>query len=497
MMNKALFSLLRHSSRQPGLSVVLFLISLLISLLSGALLFNTSLIGSLSSLIIQIGLDPLRAQLIAALIMMMVACLIGATLGRQRMGAIIGGGIVFCFGYLAGFIGLEQQPTRDPGGNLEPLDVGALIHTSFSMLALALLCAFIGAVVGVALGEILLDPPYRLLKLAWQRFVHSSAKPSSLSKAGTEQYISQLTTFAGMLRPWLGVAVMIVLLVLAGGSGRLFLYSPDIGLHTVPALHATSGLPVHGTIVQDSVVSHALGGQRRPFLVYLPPSFNTPQGRAKRYPTLYLLHGLPGTAIDWFAAGKAGQSADTLIAQGKIPELILILPDGNGRSGQTSEWGNSRDGRQLMETFVAVDLVQYVDQKYRTIPAAAYRGIGGLSMGGFGAMNIALHHPAVFGYVIALGGYYRAEGSIWGKKPAYIQANSPIDVLPGDKQAWKLHIYLGAATKDQPYLTDTMEFVQALKHLHIPYQLDMQKGYHEWKMWQEQLYHALLWLKWG
>ena len=109
-----------------------------------------------------------------------------------------------------------------------------------------------------------------------------------------------------------------------------------------------------------------------------------------------------------------------------------------------------------METFVATELVHYVDSKYRTIAEPAYRGIGGLSMGGFGAMNIAVHHPDVFGFVISLGGYYMAEGSVWGNNAASIGANSPQDTLPANRSAWNLHIFLGAATKDQPYYADTM-----------------------------------------
>ncbi len=493
-MNRAIFTSLRRSLLERRLPIILFLIAFFVSLLGGVLLFNGSLLGGLIALLVDVGLDLLRAQLIAALFMTAGAALVGAVFGRQRIGAIVGGGIVFWFGYLVGFIQLEQQPVRDPGGNLEPLDAGALIHTSVTMMALALLSAFVGAAVGVALSEVLLDPPYRLLKFAWQR---SRRVSSPVFKKTAEQGATRSETVVETLRSWLGVAMMVVLLVLAGGSGELFLYSPDIGLHTFPALHSKSGVPAHGTIVQDSVVSPALSGQKRPFLIYLPPSYNTAQGRTRRYPTLYLLHGSPGGEWDWFSAGKADQSADTLLAQGKIPELIMILPDGNGRPGQTSEWGNSGDGRQLMETYVAVDLVRYIDAKYRTIAEPAYRGMGGLSMGGFGAMNIALHHPDVFGFVISLGGYYRAEGSVWGKNTAYIRTNSPIDVLPDDKAAWKLHMYIGAATKDQPYYTDALQFVQELKGLHILYRLDIQNGYHSWKVWQVQLYNALLWLKWG
>ncbi len=258
---------------------------------------------------------------------------------------------------------------------------------------------------------------------------------------------------------------MIAFIVLASSASELFIFSPDIGLHMEPVIHnvhdkvrgPTYSIPTQGIIVQDELVSPALGGQKRPFLVYLPPSYNTPTGRTKRYSTLYLLHGSPGNDSDWFTGGKADQSADTLISLGKIPELILILPDGNGRPGQTSEWGNAFDHHQNIETYIAVDLVKYVDANYRTIADAEHRGIGGLSMGGFGAINIALHHPNIFGTVISLGGYYRAEGSIWGRNAAYIRMNSPIDVLPTDKSAWRLHLYIGAATKDQPYYTDARQ----------------------------------------
>jgi len=56
-------------------------------------------------------------------------------------------------------------------------------------------------------------------------------------------------------------------------------------------------------------------------------------------------------------------------------------------------------------------------------------------MGGFGALNIVVHHPEIFGTVISLGGYYHAEGSIWGNNAAYIQQNSPADVFPSRKLA--------------------------------------------------------------
>lgn len=493
-MNAFLPSSLKKYLPKYGLLLFHVLFPALVSLLVGSLLFSAPVMGNLVTILIAFGLDPLRAQFIAALIMAAGIALMGSVWNRRKAGAIIGAGVVFSFAYLVGFVQLEMHPVRDPAGALEPLNVAALVHTCLLIEALALLCAFIGAAVGVALNGVVLTPFYHLVRLIWQRTMQrSDAAVLSKKEAAEPRGSAALNEVLS----WLAASVMILLIVLASGSASLFLYSPDIDLHVPPPVPTNNGLPAHGTTVEESMVSPALGGQKRSFLVYLPPSYDTPQGQAKRYPTLYLLHGAPGRDVDWFAAGNANQSADLLIARQKISELILIVPDGNGRPGEPSEWGNSFDGRQNMETFVAVDLVHYVDAKYRTIAEPAYRGIGGLSMGGFGAMNIAVHHPDVFGSAISLGGYYTAEGSVWGNNAAYIRANSPQDTLPANRQAWNLHIFLGAATKDQPYYADTMRFAQVLQHLHISYHLDIEAGYHSWRVWQAQFYRALLWLHWG
>ncbi|HLZ80180.1 MAG TPA: alpha/beta hydrolase-fold protein [Ktedonobacteraceae bacterium] len=493
-MNVSLPSSLKKYLPRYGTLMFHILFPLLVSLLFGSLLFSASVIGNLVTVLIAFGLDPLRAQFVAALIIVAGSAFTGAVWNQRKAGAIIGAAIVFSLTYLGGFVQLEMQPVRDSAGTLESLNAAALVHTCMLIEALALLCAFTGAAVGVALGGVLLAPFYHLAYVIWRRLMQRS-NAETFPKKETEEL--RPSSFLNDLLSWLAASIMILLIVLASGSEGLFLYSPDIGLHVSAPVPANNGLPAHGSIVEDSVVSPALGGQKRSFFVYLPPSYDTPQGRAERYPTLYLLHGSPGRDVDWFAAGNANQSADMLIAQKKITEPILILPDGNGRPGETSEWGNSFDGRQNIETFVAVDLVHYVDSQYRTIPEPAFRGIGGLSMGGFGAMNIAVHHPDVFGFVISLGGYYTAEGSVWGNNAASIQTNSPQDSLPATRQAWNLHIFLGAATKDQPYYADTMRFTQMLQRLHIPYHLDVETGYHSWRIWQVQFFHALLWLHWG
>ncbi len=462
------------------------LIGLGIALLVALFFFSPLVLAALTTPIAAVGLDPLTTRLISALFLIASAALTSAMVSRQRLGAAIGAGVTYSLSYVVPFLHQELLPHYDPGGHLEAFNASALVHTISVLLASGLLCAYLGATLGIALGEVLLDPIWQLAQLIWHTRLRSN-QARKQSAAGEK--VRQRSSWH-LFSAWASLFTLLGLFLLSSGIGNLLFFSPDVGLHNSPAV------ATHGTLIADSMLSPALLMERRSFLVYLPPSYRDAATPERRYPTLYLLHGSPGSEYDWSRGGKAGQSADTLIGHGEIPELIMIFPDGNGRSGETSEWGNSFDQKQLMENFVSLDLVRFIDQKYRTIPTPGYRGIGGFSMGGFGAMNIAVHHPDLFGSVISLAGYYTAEGSIWGQNRAYMQANSPASVLPANPQAWKLRIFLGAATKDQPYSADTQQLILELKALHLDYTFDLENGYHTWSIWEAQLYHALIWLPW-
>ncbi|HEU5226703.1 MAG TPA: alpha/beta hydrolase-fold protein [Ktedonobacteraceae bacterium] len=456
------------------------------SAMLSALFFFSPIMTALTTPIVAVGFDPLPTELISALFLIICASLVSALVSRQRLRTALGAGITYGFSYVLPFLRQELSPHYDPAGHLEVLNASVLTHTIAVLLASGLLCAFLGAAIGSALSETLLDPIWQLAQLIWRtRF--SSRHTGKQSTAGEK---ARPRSTGSLFSLWTGFFMLLGIILLSNGIGNLLFYSPDVGIYAPPSAGT------HGTLIADSMVSPALHGQRRSFLVYLPPSYTDATTPERRYPTLYLLHGSPGSEYDWSSGGKAVQSADALIGQGKIPELIMIFPDGNGQSGETSEWGNSFDQQQLMENFVTLDLVHFIDQKYRTIPTSGYRAIGGFSMGGFGAMNIAVRHPDIFGSVISLAGYYLAEGSVWGQNIAYMQANSPALVLPTNSKAWKLRIFLGAATKDQPYYTDTQQFILELKALHIDYTFDLENGYHTWSVWEIQLYHGLLWLQW-
>ena len=135
--------------------------------------------------------------------------------------------------------------------------------------------------------------------------------------------------------------------------------------------------------------------------VYTPPGYNE---SALRYPVLYLLHGIGGTFRDWTGGGYQGLrlhiELDALIHDGVIPPLIVVMPTAMNRylgsfyadSPVTGNWSE----------FVGQELVAWTDESYRTLATAGGRAVAGHSMGGFGALTLAMDHPGVYSTAYAL-----------------------------------------------------------------------------------------------
>ena len=128
--------------------------------------------------------------------------------------------------------------------------------------------------------------------------------------------------------------------------------------------------------------------------VYLPPSYFTSD---TRYPVVYYLPGYTDSSMLGF--GLPGD-ADKLMRSGAIREMIIVVANGINRLGGSFYVNSPVTGR--WEDFIVNDVVTYVDTHYRTVAQASARAIGGHSMGGFGALNIAMRHPDVFSVVYSL-----------------------------------------------------------------------------------------------
>lgn len=160
----------------------------------------------------------------------------------------------------------------------------------------------------------------------------------------------------------------------------------------------------HGTVSRVWYDSPALGLERR-MTVYTPAGYET---GGKRYPVLYLLHGMGGDEEAWISLGRTAQILDNLIAQGKAKPMIVVMPNGN--ASQEAAPGESFRGMvpptmQLPKTMEGSyeqafpEIVKFIDKNYRTVKSKSGRAIAGLSMGGFHSLHISKQYPDMFNYV--------------------------------------------------------------------------------------------------
>ncbi|HEY5809068.1 MAG TPA: alpha/beta hydrolase-fold protein, partial [Povalibacter sp.] len=179
-----------------------------------------------------------------------------------------------------------------------------------------------------------------------------------------------------------GVALLATIFLLLAITTRAATPAAEAGEYQRVTVH---GVSLEGNLEGDS--------PDRQVSIYLPPGYaKNPQ---RRYPVVYLLHGFTDTDTNWF--GRTNQhfvhvpkAADAAYAAG-VSEFILVMPNAFTKY-QGSMYSNSAAVGDW-ETFVARELVAWVDAHYRTLANPASRGLAGHSMGGYGTLRIAMKQP--------------------------------------------------------------------------------------------------------
>src|SRR5689334_21938866 len=179
-------------------------------------------------------------------------------------------------------------------------------------------------------------------------------------------------------------------------------------------------IKVHGKSLEGNLEGDS---PDRDVFVYLPPNYAAK--RNQRYPVVYLLHGYGLTGERWMSFANLAELSDKDIASGTMKEMILVNPDAHtiydgsmySASPTTGDW----------ETFIAEDLVSYVDSHYRTIPDRMSRGLGGHSMGGYGTVRIGMKRPDVFSslYIMSACCLLNNGGGGRGNRAAAAPAETP------------------------------------------------------------------------
>jgi len=153
-------------------------------------------------------------------------------------------------------------------------------------------------------------------------------------------------------------------------------------------------ITVHGKALEGNLEGNSAD---RDVFVYLPPSYASEPNR--RYPVVYTLHGFGLRAQQWVGFANV-LGLERGVAAGTTKEMILVSPD--AYSVHTGSFYSNSKTVGDWETFIAVELVRYIDSNYRTIPDRVSRGLAGHSMGGYGTMRIGMKYPEVFSSLYAM-----------------------------------------------------------------------------------------------
>jgi enterochelin esterase-like enzyme len=232
-----------------------------------------------------------------------------------------------------------------------------------------------------------------------------------------------------------------------------------------------------GSLRQVKFHSQALD-RDMPYLIYLPPDYTN---ESKRYPVVYLLHGASQRIDEWLSYGVA-EAADQMIVANQIRPMLLVMP-----LGDIGYWVNHVDDGERWGDYVSADLVEQVDSSFRTETDGKHRAIGGLSMGGYGALVLAFNNPERFHHVAANNPTLHPEGSlsILGTGNDYAQRD-PVSLAATAGGLNGLDIWLDIGATD-PWLPRVIDLDQALNTRGLAHTWVIGNGGHDGVYWQRNV----------
>lgn len=237
--------------------------------------------------------------------------------------------------------------------------------------------------------------------------------------------------------------------------------------------------PIEGTIRERWFYSPELD-RDMPYYIYLPPDYGS---ATRRYPVLYMLHGLGGHREEWIVYGLINV-VDREIRTGSILPMIVVLPQGD-----KGYWVNHSGDGPLWGEYLTRDLVGMIDTTYRTLRSPNSRGIGGLSMGGFGALHHAFLHPELFGVVGAHSASLRAyDGTLpyLGFGEDYAKKD-PVELAKTAANLQSLRIWVDVGRGDEWY-DRSVVLSGLLRERGVDHIFQVFQGKHDYEYWTE---HAL------
>ncbi len=262
-----------------------------------------------------------------------------------------------------------------------------------------------------------------------------------------------------------------------------------------------AGKVVEEKSVRGSILSHPVR-----YSIYLPPDYSSSE---RTYPVVYLLHGYTDDNTGWLQFGEINRLADEAIAAGTIPPMIIVMPDAD------STWYvNSYDGKEKFEDFFIKEFMPAVEKTYRIKAEKRYRGIAGLSMGGHGALIMALKHPELFAATAPLsaavfdddaistmpdGWYESTFGPVYGRGlkgkdriNETFKKNSVLQLVNSMKadDLKKIRYWIDCGDDDFLIKGNCLLHI-ALTEKQVPHEFRVRDGGHTWTYWRTGIIDGL------
>lgn len=261
-----------------------------------------------------------------------------------------------------------------------------------------------------------------------------------------------------------------------------------------------------GQVLEGLHFSSAILGRDVNYAVYLPPDYQT---SSRRYPVVYLLHGFTDSEIAWVQFGEVNLAADRGIAAREIPPMIIVMPDAG-----VTWYINDVQGKVRYEDMFIREFLPHIDASYRTRPERDYRGVAGLSMGGWGALTYSMRHPDLFAACAAFSAavwpdeavaaidqphYEELFGDLFGHKlagparlNAHFRAHNPLDlaVSLSVESLKKVRYYLDCGDDDFLFKGNAV-LHETLLGRKVPNELRVRDGGHNWPYWRSGIVDGL------
>lgn len=270
------------------------------------------------------------------------------------------------------------------------------------------------------------------------------------------------------------------------------------------ALTASAQFPwgPQSKVVTDSIYSEVLKAHRA-YTVYLPKSYDADADR--KYPILYLLHGMSGVNTSWFDDQRCKDVMDQLTASGEVCEMIIVSPNAGGNVYAGCWNGYFNMPGWAYEDFFYQEFLPHIERTYRVIGDREHRAIAGLSMGGGGTTSYAQRHPDMFCAAYAMSALMSIPAGAENPSP---NPEDKIAILTRSVIEHSCVRYVEEADEarkeqlrtvqwfvdcgDDDFLLDrNIEFVQAMHKAGIPLQFRVRDGGHTSEYWHSALYTCL------